>query len=544
MTLAPVTITVLLVTSTVMAYDPPIGIPPPQFGIDESHLMYNDDAYDFGSGARAYPHAGSGPYTHYVDNTHPGATNEDNPFGSPDKPRRDVFDGWSRTLKAGSVVEIHGGPYDYTGWRKIISQGTAAKPVFIRAVAPAGKVRTQAGSSRQHDLRIEGSYLIIENQDYYDGAFFRIWPEAHHIVVRDCEIHNPTDRWLSIGTVLSVGAFCEDVVVYRNHIHHNRRLKRPPDTPDDLHGVNIGAGAERVWILRNHVHHNSGDAFQAAHRATAAPRFVYVGDNEFHHDRENGVDLKSIQDVVVSQNVIYGYEPSATSAGDAIVVGSNGVDPKAPYGPRRAWILFSEIRNSRTGIRVEGAIDCWIVGNTIHDLAGNGITLDIDSDSDNVNIVNNTIVSAGGDGVHHHWRSGATNINIESNIISDVSGEHVAIGRGLVAEVSMRNCLFHQKGTEVVVRWGKDRLTLQSGLELNALSGCRANRVGDPWFVDEASDNFRIQGSSAAIDKASKSNAYDDFYRLYSIDIEVDHDGAARTQGDTWDVGAFEGPRR
>jgi len=539
--LAP--ITVLFVSSAVIAYDPPIGIPAPTFGIDESHTMYSDDTYDFGAGATAYPDAGNGPYTHYVDNTHPNATNTDNLFGSPDRPRRDIFDRFSRTLKAGSVVEIHGGPYNYTGWRRIVSEGTAQKPVFIRAVASGDKVRTQAGPGERHDLRLEGSYLIIEGQDYYDGAFFRIWPESDHIAIRSCEIHNPPSRWLTIGSVVSVGSSCEDIVVYGNHIHHNRRLKAPPDTPDDLHGVNIGAGAERVWVLDNHIHHNSGDAFQAAHRAIPAPRFVYVGDNEFHNDRENGVDLKSIEDVVVSQNVIYGYQASATSSGDAIVVGSNGMDPEAPYGPRRSWILFNDIRNSRTGIRVEGAIDCWIIGNTIHDLDGNGITLDIDPDSDNVNIVNNTIVRAGGDGIHHHWQSGATNISIESNIISDVSGDHVEIGAGLLAEVTMRNCLFHTKGTEVVVSWGKDRLVVQSAARVNALSGCRGNGIGDPGFVDEASDDFRIRGPSAAIDRGSKSKAYDDFYRLYSINIKVDYSGALRGQGEAWDIGAFEGER-
>ena len=169
-TLAPISVAVLLLISRVMAYDPPIGIPAPSFGIDQSHRMYVDDTYDFGSGARPYPDAGNGPYTHYIDNTHPGATNEDNPYGSPDKPRRDVFDRRSRTLKASSVVEIHGGPYNYTGWRRIVSEGTVKKPVFVRAVSPAGKVRTQAGSGEHHDLRIEGSYLIVENQEYYDGA--------------------------------------------------------------------------------------------------------------------------------------------------------------------------------------------------------------------------------------------------------------------------------------------------------------------------------------------------------------------------------------
>ena len=37
---------------------------------------------------------------------------------------------------------------------------------------------------------------------------------------------------------------------------------------------------------------------------------------------------------------------------------------------------------------------------------------------------------------------------------------------------------------------------------------------------------------------------YDDFYQLYSIDIQVDHDEIARPQGHAWDIGAFEWPRK
>ncbi len=540
--LAPTAIILLLsIASAAMPYDPPIGIPPPSFGIDESHTMYSDATYDFGAGPVAYPDAGNGPFTHYVDNTHPNATNEDNPFGSPDKPRRDIFDGLSRTLTAGSVVEIHGGPYNYTGWRRIASEGTAAKPVFVRGVASGKRVRTQAGPEERHDLRLEGSYLIVENLEMYDGAFFRVWSESDHIAVRSCEIHNPPDRWIRTGTALSIGSSCRDIVAYGNHIHHNRRLGEPPDTPQDLHGTGMGAGAQRIWILNNHIHHNSGDAFQAAHRAIPAPRFVYVGRNVMHHDRENGVDLKSIEDVVVSQNVIYGYQASETSSGDAIVVGSNGFDPEAPYGPKRSWIIFNDIRDSRTGIRVEGAVDCWILGNTIHDLDGNGITLDIDPDSDNVNIVDNTIVRVGRDGIHHSWQTGATNITIEGNIISDVGGDHVEMDEGLLSEVTMLNCLFHAPGADVLVTWGNNRLTAPLASALNALPGCTGNAIGDPAFVDAPGGNFRIRASSAAIDKGSKSKAYADFRRLHSIDITLDYVRTPRPRGDAWDIGAFEG---
>ena len=52
---------------------PPIGIPKPTFGIEESHWMY--------AGQPGYLDAGNGPYTHYVDNASPASTDTSNPNG-------------------------------------------------------------------------------------------------------------------------------------------------------------------------------------------------------------------------------------------------------------------------------------------------------------------------------------------------------------------------------------------------------------------------------------------------------------------------------
>ncbi len=221
-------------------------------------------------------------------------------------------------------------------------------------------------------------------------------------------------------------------------------------------------------------------------------------------------------------------------------MGSNGLDPAAPYGPRRSWILFNEIYGSLTGIRVEGAADCWIVGNRLYDLAGNGITLDIDRDSDNIHIASNTIGSVGGDGIHHHWISGARNIVIENNIISRVGGRHVAIGSGLVDQVSMSHCLFHQGDGEVAIRWGVNDLLAPSATRINSLPGCLGNLIGDPAFIDAGRGDFRLQASSAAIDKGAEAKAYGDFQRLYSSSIMIDANHTTRPQGGRWDVGAFE----
>ncbi len=179
-------LSILFTVSTAQAYDPPVGIPVPPFGIDESHTMYAGQTY--ASGGFTYHDAGNGPFTHYVDNTHPAATNVNNPYGMPDKPRKDLFDNAAVTLPAGSVVEIHGGPYDYSELQTITAQGTAAAPVFVRAVDPNKKVQIR-GVNRNR-LAGAGSYLIIENLEFYRGMAVYSGEKSNCIAVRFCEVHN------------------------------------------------------------------------------------------------------------------------------------------------------------------------------------------------------------------------------------------------------------------------------------------------------------------------------------------------------------------
>jgi len=255
----------------------PIGIPTPEFGIEETHWMYADAAYtfDYGDGPEAYRDAGNGPYTHYVDPRDPQATDSGNPFGTPEKPRLSI----PSTLAAGSVVELHG-QQGYNR-RDITATGTPDLPVFIRGV---------------HDSDEPVITVAIR-------------APADHVVLRHCDVSGnltgggaPIVSWDSNIT--------SHAVLYDNVIHDNGDWQS--DTENDFHGTTVTANVRNAWIVDNHYYHNAGDAVQVIAGSSFSTDHIYIGRNLMHHDRENAVDIKQCYDVVVSQNTMYGYARSSS----------------------------------------------------------------------------------------------------------------------------------------------------------------------------------------------------------------------------------------
>jgi hypothetical protein len=99
------------------AWTAPLGVPVPAFGINEQ--------------APAPPKEWTEetPGFYYVDNTHARAA-DDVTFGTPERPRRSI----PASVAAGSVVEVHGGPYRISTNTSIGGPGTAAAPIFYRGV--------------------------------------------------------------------------------------------------------------------------------------------------------------------------------------------------------------------------------------------------------------------------------------------------------------------------------------------------------------------------------------------------------------------------
>jgi len=487
-------------------YKPPIGIPSPEFGIEETvESIYNP-----------------GFYTHYIDNTHPGATDVNNPNGSPAKPRKTIPK--NMTLPAGSLVLINGGPYQMEFKNIWTCNGTVDKPVFIRGINPDNKPQLLNAH-----LSVDGHYFIIENIEFYDDSFIRSRETASHFAIRNCEIHNPLGKIINFGSAISARG--SDVVIYKNHIHHN--VTNDPRKGGDCHGVNPGVAALRVWVLDNHIHHNSGDAVQACHACDPAPQYVYIGRNLMHEDRENGVDLKYVKDVVISQNVLYGYKNASSSDGSAMVLGSDGM-------PNRPWVIFNEIYDSDNGIRNEETDNAWIIGNKIYNIKGFAIALE--KKSDDLYIIGNTIYNV--DVIIHQYRRENFRIHVFNNLFANIRGKRrqclVNIPSEKIADASeFDNNLFWQDSGPVILRWGTE-FTIHSTSDFTNFPGGANNIIGNPRFKNAVNHDFVLQQNSAAIDKGIKHDVYDTFYKLHGINIKLDYNGTVRPQQINWDIGAFE----
>ncbi len=500
-------------------YSPPVGIPAPEFGINETVFsVYGSDTY----------------FTHYVDNTSASATDVDNPNGSPGKPRLTIPD----TLAAGSVVEVRGGPYDsptYVTWEM---NGTLSAPVFIRGVSAASRVQIvgDSGSSPRLQLSLEGQYFIVENIDFYNKVTLAFDPAVTHGTLRNSEVHNPENSTGALNP--TVNAQGTHIVIYGNEIHDNVRA---PDK--DNHGVQGGAGGRQIWVLNNTIYNNGGNGFQACNRCNTnplgIPRFIYIGGNEFYGDKEVAIALKYAEDVIISENKIHDYLLTNTTAMvSGIIIGADGY-------PERVWVLNNEIYKSIRGIRVEEAVDLWMIGNVIYDIEQ--MAFNIEKTNPNTNIIGNTVSNA--DVFINQDRWAVPVLTISNNIIVDMvgalNGNHMNIESSQVyANGSFSNNLFWQGGNDVVFNLGGGSSgpysMFSSTADFNAISFGSNNIIADPLFVDPPNKNFQLQSNSPAVDSGALSSAYQTFSNVYGLDIRQGINKLARPQGNDWEIGAYE----
>lgn len=490
-------------------WTPPIGIPAPPFGIEES--------------------ATDGAFTHWVDNS--GACS-DAGNGTPTTPRCTL----PGTLSAGNIVQIRGGPY-LSGVTTFTlgATGTAASPVYFRG--PDAGARPELRPSN-FDIGAGSSYLIVENV-FLNGVRFR-----HAGVVNNISFRNSEQK--GRAAVNCSGPNGTNLIWYNVHIHD---CGTPAPSCDDKHGIGLSPGSRDVWIVDSEINGARGDGIQFCHFcAEPGPRNVYIGRNVIHDNAENGVDLKTSQDVIISQNEFYGHRAitsgSCSSDGVAILIGSNGLDDQAV----NIWALFNNIHDNDAGIRIEAAANgsgvrgpAYLVGNVLRNLAN--AAFKFDKDGGPIYVVNNTVVGA--DRFLDVTFRQNFDLAVFDNVVVgmtglDFGGNDVQVEYSAVTTVSdLDRTLFYQDGNPVHILWAT-LFTYSSTSQMATFPGGANNRLADPLFVNRAGNNFRLQTGSPAIDRNDEHAVYGIFQNSFGRNIRFDFDGVPRPRGLRWDTGAFE----
>jgi hypothetical protein len=312
-------------------------------------------------------------------------------------------------------------------------------------------------------LRVSGSWCVFVGTVFDD---IQVRTSGDHHILRDIEIRNHAGKDGS-----NLGG--SNIVLIGSEIHHNQG--------DDRHGVQVTSGASDIWVLRNDIHHNGGDGFQACHGCSANPPMnVYIGQNVFHSDRENGVDFKFIENVVVSGNILHSYvsAPQNTywcfddgsgcgtytsgSDGTAIVLGSDG-------GPTNVLVIDNEIYNSVNAIRLERGVDVAIVSNNLHDISGNCLSLEkegfevIFDDNDCTNAAR---------GIFQFWRVNFS-LFVTNNSFSGIAGPAIEYETTQVGlDSTLENNIFSNSGPVIY-----NKTTATTELEINSLPNSNGNSV-------------------------------------------------------------------
>lgn len=513
----------ILLYSKAFAYTPPIGIPEPEFGITQTVLsMYGDPNY----------------YTYYVDNTHSKATDSSNAYGSPDKPRLTI----PSDFVAGDVVQIHGGPYTPSRDRFYIrGHGTETKPIFFTGAA----AETKPVLTRKIHIS-DGQYIIVEDVNVVptsNGAI-EIRPAVdnspiHHVSIRNSEVHG-TGAFKAKHQISAHSdkdnAPVSYVVFYNNLSVDAGQYDSEPE--DDSCSFSIQHRVSHAWILDNTGYDSGGDGVILAHGAKFTTHHVYIGRNTFYRHRENGIDLKQANDVVVSENTLYGFRPTNTSAGEAIIV---------HYDPERIAILNNHIYDSTYGIVSTGSTDTHVMGNVIHDIRHVSSSWDSNSGYS--------------EGAAIHFRGPSTAV-ISDNTMSEYdTGIQITGG----SKFDIYNNIFNDRkeNQSYDIRVNNSTLSKATTLDNNIFNQVRIYFNGTTYdmlgffqsseglcencfesqdlrFTDASKDSYSLQGDSPAIDKGKASTTIPYFEQTYNITIDKDIGGTE--YDNTSDIGAYDYP--
>jgi parallel beta-helix repeat protein len=304
---------------------------------------------------------------------------------------------------------------------------------------------------------------------------------------------------------------------------------------NDLHGLGTGGSGTFIWYLWNTVYHLGGDGCGNSHLGNYGCHDVFVGGNTFYECRENGIDLKTTYNYVISENIIHDFTSTSTSSGEGIVLHYGGTQD----GPYNIWVLNNTIYNCALAIAIsDSQQDNWLIGNVIYDCTA-GISVNSTSTVD-CKAYHNTIYNCTYDILYGVSQSDA---RASGNILANAATRNLEIELSALTALGpyQNNCLYNSGGG-ALIRWYN---TFYSGASAVASwiagrSNCSGNIQADPQFVNAAAHDFTLQSASpcrgAGYNMAAIAAT---FAANWGTSLLKDAGGTARPNG-VWDIGAYQ----
>jgi len=296
------------------------------------------------------------------------------------------FERVANSLKPGDELVLHGGVYSQTGRRALTVQGTADKPITIRAAEGQEPVLTRpaAEGSRYNNIElIDCCYVVVRGLHFQGGNSGVRFIRGHHVTLEDCEICQTSNNALTMNS-----GDCDAFIIRRNHIHHTGLREKGPTEGEGMYigGHDGSCVTTNSLIEGNHVHHLRGtsiggsDGIEVKFRSSnniirhnvihdtnlARPYpgiFVYGGGPAVNLVEGNqiwnaGEGIQVVSDAVVRNNVIF----------DCTIAGITAAPHAAVPQVRNVRIMNNTIVNHPVGVQIRWsrAADMVFANNAVY----------------------------------------------------------------------------------------------------------------------------------------------------------------------------------
>jgi hypothetical protein len=501
------------------SWAPPIGIPAPPFGINETYRMYDNADLRMLSGLTYYASNSGGYYTHYIDAEDANSTDDGNNFGSSAQPRKTIP--WN--LPAGSIVEIHNqvnqtNAYNYV-W--VTGQGTSSMPIFVRGV---GLPRADA-VLRIGQLYVN-SYIIVDGISFHSGEIVESEnSDTTYCCIRNCEFRptNPGESGNLSMVSYTAARKITNCVFYNNIVHDFGDWMETED--NDTGSTSVAEGVNYAWIVDNEFYHIDSSGFvvcpknqNISNDDENCPHHIYVGRNQSHHNRQDGIWSKTSRDVIFSQNICYGNREAGMGF---------------QYDPKRLWFLFNicggnELGGSANGGQIGNSVreEMYFIGNLIYNSPnGYGICINSLNLTESAKYMFNIIYGCK-DGFKNDYYD--CKVSLFNNIIATYTHAIHFGGGNLTYQLSDMDYNLLDGSGDII--WGTTYANL-SALIAGTSQGDNCIEA-NPLFVDPENGDFNLQAGSPVNNMATSDKTqavFDRFLELYGIDLREDIDGVPRT---------------